>query len=284
MSAKNGKKKRAGETDRTGRTDRSGGPGNGDRSKKRRSLFHLLPLWLRILLPTTALLILIGAVGLPLLPRLGIDLGISLGQHTRTSESDILLTRVRPLLKLTTVEYTYNSVFPYDFIPEGVDILRAYRRVVQEEQVTMDEKRAAELYRLCAETGIRIWSQDYAFVVITTNVKGGYDLEKDSWPETGTGETAIQTNPTLGTVSILLPPARITDFILRDETSSLYRYPDIEVDAEEWKKISEYVETHIRERVINEGILEKTDGTMRELITRVLKESGWEKISFRSRD
>jgi hypothetical protein len=257
----------------------------GKRYPFRLRFFPHLPRPFRTLLFTAALIILLaaaGIAGLSLLPKLGIDINFSLSRQTRISESDILLTRIRPLMKLTTVEYTYKSVFPYDFIPEGVDIFRAYRRYVQGEVLSADERQAAELYLLCIATGIRIWSQEYAFVVITTNVKGGYNLEEDRWPPAGTGETAVQTNPALGTVSILLPPPRITSFILRDETSSHYLYPDIDVDAEEWKKIAAYVEDRIRQRVIAEGILDKTESNLRGVITRVLKENGWEKISFRN--
>ncbi len=275
--------------------------GKGKKRKDRtKSLLRILPLWVRVFLSLLILLIVITAAGQSLLPRFGIDLKIPFTRHEKISESDILLTRIRPLLNLNTVEYTYKSVFPYDFIPEGVDILRAYQRFIQGKEVTTDEKKAAELYRLCADAGIRVWSRDYAFVVITTHVKGGYDLKRDKWPggkppgsaensdsqgstdAPGSTDSAIQTNPVLGTVSILLPPPRITDFVLRDETSSRYRYPDIEVDAEEWKMISEYVETHIRERVLAEGILERTDRNMRGVITKVLRENGWEKVTFRN--
>lgn len=242
-----------------------------------------IPLWLRILVSAAAIIAIVSALGLVTLPRLGIDLKLPFSSHRRISESDFILQQLRPILKLTTVEYSYKTVFPYDFIPEGVDISRAYSRYINGEQLTSGEKEAAKLYRLCVDTGIRVWSSDYPFVVITTRVKGGYDLSESPWMKSGAQKEAlVQSNSSLGSVSVLLPAPEITEFIIRDETSAEYPYPDIEVDADQWRKISEYVEERIRRRVIQEGILDKTEENMRRFITKLLEESGWEQVSFRS--
>ncbi|HDQ15365.1 MAG TPA: DUF4230 domain-containing protein, partial [Sediminispirochaeta sp.] len=194
--------------------------------------------------------------------------------------SSAILRDLRPLFELNTVEYSYKSVFPYDFIPEATDISRAYAKFVRREELTRQEQEAAELYRLCAEAGIRIWSGDYPFVVITSRVKGGYQLAGSRWSSLDGGASPIKVNPSLNTIEIELPPATITSFVIRDETSDEYPYPDLRVDAESWKKITGYVEEKIRQKVIEDGILRKTEELNREALRRILKEAGWKNIVF----
>jgi len=250
------------------------------------NFYRLIPIWIRFMLFLALFLTLIYISGALVLPRLGINIELPFTRHAAVSESESILKELRPLFLLNTVEYTYKSVFPYDFIPPNADLQQAYRRVQQGAEVTNMEKDAAELYRLCLDSGIRIGSYDYRFVVITTRVKGGYQLEGGPWAASSNPETAadsgVHSNRSTGAVSLSLPEPVITDFIIRDETSSDYSYPDIELDAERWKHISDYVEMKIRSRVIQEGILEKTEENMKHMIRSILKESGWEYISFES--
>jgi len=246
-----------------------------DQKRRKHRKIRIVPLWIRIsgILLITAVLLLF--VTTALLPRFGIDLNLPFSSHTRISESEILLKELRPLFLLQTVEYTYKNVFPYDFIPPHVDPLTAYRRLVQGSELSSQEKEAAELYRLCMETGIRLGGYDYTFIVITTRIKGGFDFN-----ESPVNSESVSTNPGMKSISITLPQPKITEFIIQDETSSQYGYPDIEVDAEQWRKISKFVEQKIRTQVINDGILEKTEQNIREVLSKVLQETGWKYISF----
>ena len=103
---------------------------SGNKKKKRR-LIRLTPFWLRLAIILVLLIGLILAVGTLVLPGFGIDLHLPFTSRTRIAESEILLKDIKPLFLLNTVEYTYQSVFPYDFIPPRTDPLEAYRRVLQ---------------------------------------------------------------------------------------------------------------------------------------------------------
>ncbi|MFO7730714.1 MAG: DUF4230 domain-containing protein [Spirochaetia bacterium] len=247
-------------------------------SRKRR---HLFPLWLRLSilgLVATALLI---SAAVTIFPMLGISLELPFTSRTRISESEILLQEVRPLFHLSTVEYTYKSVFPHDFIPENSDPQRAYTRRQQGEELTSRAKEAADLYSVCRTAGIRLDNRSTEFVVLTSRVKGGYNLEPNLKPNMkASADLQVHLNPSLKTVELRLPEPLITEFVIQDETSEHYQYPDIQVDAAQWRAISGYVEEKIRSRVLQEGILEQTEKNMQDLLLRLMESAGWEQIVF----
>gem|GEM_PF-2359452 len=242
--------------------------------KKRRSL---VPFWLRFTLIGIIAAALILTAAVTVLPMLGISLKLPFISHTRVSESEVLLKEIHPLFKLTTVEYTYKSVFPYDFIPENSDPQGAYTRQQRGEKLTSQQEKAARLYRVCLESGVPLRSRSTEFVVLTSRVKGGYNLDPEKSEKS---RLQVHLNPALGTAEIQLPDPVITDFIIQDETSDHYQYPDIHVDAEQWRIITDYVQDKIRSRVLDEGILITTDKKMKELLTRIMQASGWEHIVF----
>jgi hypothetical protein len=250
------------------------------RKKRKRRLTRIVPFWIRIVIVITACMLLLLAAGTFLLPRFGIELNLPFSSRSRTSESEILLKDIRPLFLLNTVQYTYKSVFPYDFIPPDTDPLQAYRRYLQGADITGREKKAAEIYRLCQDSGIRLDGFDYSFVVITTHVKGGFDLSEGPWAASENAAHLIAANPSLESISILLPDPIISEFIIRDEMSTEYEYPDIDLDAEQWRRVSDYVEQQIREKVVEDGILEKTEENMQRLLRRILQDLGWKYITF----
>ena len=256
--------------------------------KKKRTRHHLLPLWLRLtLIGLVAVAVMITA-SLTVLPTLGLSLKLPFSSRSRISESEILLKEIHPLFELTTVEYTYKTVFPYDFIPERSDPQRAYTRRQRGEELTAREEEAARLYRLCLNAGISLSERSTDFVVLTSRVKGGYNLQPLLATDPGGSNTKTDPSATLGvypnsalkTVQIQLPRPIITDLIIQDETSEFYQYPDIQVDAEQWRDITDYVEEKIHARVIEAGILTKTEARMKNILTRLLKSAGWEKIVF----
>ncbi len=88
-------------------------------------------------------------------------------------------------------------------------------------------------------------------------------------------------NPKIGSISILLPEPRISELIIQDETSTEYEYPDIDIDAEQWRRISAYVEEQVRLQVIDDGILKKTEENTKQVLKRLLQELGWKYVTFR---
>ncbi len=250
------------------------------KKKPKHRLLRIVPVWIRIVLVITAGILLLLAAGTVLLPRFGIELNLPFSSRSRISESEILLKDIRPLFLLNTVQYTYKSVFPYDFIPPDTDPLQAYRRYLQGVEITEREKKAAELYRLCQDSGIRLDGFSYSFVVVTSHIKGGFDLSRGPWGVLKNAADLISVNPSLKSMSIRLPEPAITEFIIRDETSTEYEYPDIELDAEQWRRVSDYVEQRIREKVVEDGILEKTEENMQQILKRILQDLGWKYITF----
>jgi len=254
-------------------------------AQKPRKRPHLLPLWLRLSILGIVAAVLMISVAVTLFPMLGLSLELPFTSRTQISESQILLQEVRPLFHLSTVEYTYKSVFPHDFIPEHSDPQRAYSRRQQGQELTSRAKEAADLYSICRTAGINLDSRSTDFVVLTSRVKGGYNLEPNLESNNLSSKEAasdlqVHLNPSLKTAELRLPSPQITEFVIQDETSEYYQYPDIQVDATQWKVISGYVEEKIRSRVLQEGILEQTEKNMRDLLLRLMKSAGWEQIVF----
>ncbi|MFW5711680.1 MAG: DUF4230 domain-containing protein [Spirochaetota bacterium] len=250
--------------------------------KKRttRKPIRLIPLWLRLtILGLTAAALMITA-SITLFPMLGLSLKIPFSSRSQISESEILLKEIHPLFKLTTVEYTYKTVFPYDFIPQNSDPQRAYTRRQRGEELTTREQEAARLYEICRAAGIPLWNRSTDFVVLTSRVKGGYNLQPLLSSPSSDNELRVYPNSALKTIEIRLPAPVITELIIQDETSEFYQYPDIKVDAEQWRRITDYVEEQIRDRVIEEGILLKSEERIKALLSRLLQSSGWEEIVF----
>jgi hypothetical protein len=243
-------------------------------ARKRR---HLLPLWLRLTILGLVAAALLITAALTVLPMLGLSLKLPFTSRTQISESEILLQEVRPLFHLSTVEYTYKSVFPHDFIPENSDPQRAYSRRQQGQELSSRAKEAADLYSICLTAGIRLDSRSTDFVVLTSRVKGGYNLEPSM---EAASDLQVHLNPSLKTAELKLPNPLITEFVIQDETSEYYQYPDIQVDAAQWKAISGYVEEKIRCRVLQEGILQQTEKNMQDLLLRLMGSAGWEQIVF----
>lgn len=253
---------------------------SSSKRKPKRSPLHMVPLWLRVsILGAVAAAIIISAA-ITFFPMLGLSLKIPFTSRSQISESEILLKEIYPLFKLTTVEYTYKTVFPFDFIPENSNPQRAYARRQNGEELTTHEQEAARLYKICLAAGIPLWKRSTEFVVFTSRVKGGYNLQPLlSSPASG-NELRVYPNTALKTVEIRLPAPEITDLIIQDETSEFYQYPDINVDAEQWRLITEYVEEKIRRRVIEEGILTRTEDRIKGILSRLLQSTGWEEIVF----
>ncbi|MFO7849533.1 MAG: DUF4230 domain-containing protein, partial [Spirochaetia bacterium] len=145
-----------------------------------------------------------------------------------------------------------------------------------------------ELYRLCREMGMDVGPDSRDFAVITTRIKAGFSLEDTPWDPSARG--AVTELPPLRIipekrsgkrmVTVSLPETEITEFIVQDETSGDYGYPDLEITAAEWKRITHYVENRVRPRVLEEGILKRAEERARGYIRSMLSEGGYEEIVF----
>lgn len=290
------------------------------------------------------LAVLLGIAAVTFIPSLSFPFSLPFIRREFTSAHELILREVRPVFTLSTVEYSYKTVFPYDFLPAGIEPGEVVRKRLRGEELSPPEEETAELLDLCRQIGIDLDTSAYQFVVITTRVRGGFRLAGTPWASEGAAEPAGSTRPAApagsaapttpvdsessgagassgagsaigagsspatgssaaeptasaphvdsviridadkGRVEISLPPPVITSFVIEDETSEEYRYPDLEVDPREWKRITGYVRERIRRRVIGEGILEKSRENGRRLITRLLREAGWKEVQFSEMD
>ncbi len=192
--------------------------------------------------------------------------------NTKLNSTESILREINSVGSFSTIEYIYKSVFPFDFIDEDTrweDLLRKRNR---EEILTPDESEKLLLYDLCKSIGIDLSDETYDFVVITSKVEAGFNLQEDL----DQGYITVEGN----SITIRLPEIVITKFIIEDMDSSNYPYPDFNVDPVHWRSITGYVEEKIRDRVIKDGVLINAKKRGSEFIRSILKESGWENIYF----
>jgi len=218
-----------------------------------------------------SLLILITAIAaITLLP--GFKINLPFIYNNRSSSKEIILMEIHKVSTLSTVEYIYKSVFPFDFLDKDTDWrLLLYKRA-KKELLTSKEKDEIWLFDQCKAIGIDLEYDIYDFVVITSIVEAGLNLEDKI-----SSEDIIINGKN---ISLKMPPTIITNFTIEDPDSSNYTYPDLDVDPMNWKQITNYVEKKIRIKVLEDGILKNAEQRGNDFIKSLLLESGWENITF----
>jgi hypothetical protein len=224
-----------------------------------------------LLLVLMALVIAAGGLYLAAL-RFDFNLEIPFIYRKSDSASRLMHLESREVLRLATVEYLYKSVFPHDFIPEETDFRQLFARLYRGEELTAEEERLAEVYRICVQIGIDPEIDQYKFAVITTRVKGGFDFS----------EAGIGIEEEAGGIIITLPEAVITELVIEDETSDGYEYPDIDAGPAAWKIITDLTREEIRKTVLSEGILSDAEKRGKSYLEMLFTQAGYERISFRT--
>jgi hypothetical protein len=212
------------------------------------------------------------------------------------SMTGIILEEVRNLYSFHTVEYIYKTVFPFDYLDPHLSI-ESINATLRKPDSGIDdlyefEQEYYAAWVLANNLGFNLDENDYTFIVITVRVIGGFDLsdtlyksgeEREEWELkqliristeiTGEGEE-------IKAIKLKLPPAAITEVILEDMTSEMYDYPDIRIDPESWKKLSAFIETRVRKKVLEEGILEAAENNGRGFLEGFLRQAGFAEIEF----
>jgi hypothetical protein len=192
--------------------------------------------------------------------------------NKRSSSTEIILTKIRKVSTLSTVEYIYKSVFPFDFIDKDTPWRKILSKRAKGNFLTETEKEKLWLFDLCQSIGINLEYENYDFVVITSIVEAGFHMGND---------LSIDNIIIDGkNITLRIPEIMITKFTIDDTDSTKYSYPDLDVDPMNWKIITDYVEKKTRVRVIEDGILKKAEERGKDFIRSILVESGWEKIIF----
>ena len=202
----------------------------------------------------------------------GFRLSIPFVYNKKSSSSEIILREINKVSTLSTVEYIYKSVFPFDFFDKDTDWRMLLSKRTKEEKLTESDIENLWIFDECRSIGINLIYPTYDFVVITSIVEAGMNLGESFDPQD------IKTEGK--TVTLRMPRTIITNFTIEDSDSSTYKYPDLNVDPFNWKKITNYVEEKIQIRVVEDGVLKTAEKRGRDFIESVLIESGWEKVIF----
>ena len=192
--------------------------------------------------------------------------------NKKSSSTEIILTKIRKVSTLSTVEYIYKSVFPFDFIDKDTVWRKILLKRSRGEILSEIEKEKLWLFDLCRSIGINLEYETFDFVVITSIVEAGFNMGNDM---SGEHIKIDEKN-----ITLRIPEIMITKFTIDDSDSTKYSYPDMNIDPMNWKKITDYVEKKTRVRVVEDGILKNAEERGKDFIRSILFESGWEKIIF----
>lgn len=248
----------------------------------------LAKLLLRVGAPAlAAVLILLALVRLDILDAplraLAEDLGII--RRDRRSTSQIVLEELREIYQLTTVEYIYRTVFPYDYMPETTslaEVLETIRGTTGpiDEALSPDQRLFFDAYNVAEEAGLA----EEEFLVLTVRVFAGFELEGTPFAAGGTDRQSPVTVERLDgggrRATVRIPPAAVTDIVIEDVDPATYRFPDVGIDAEGWRQVAAFVSQHVEARTVEEGILEAATANARELVRTLLRSAGIEEVSF----
>lgn len=229
------------------------------------------------------LLLCAGAIAFFLVSDTLFNLDFGIIREKEISSSVATLKQVRTVLSLNTVEVVRKIVFPYDFVPADID-WDLFLRETGNRQRSSVEEAYLKTYTLCEEIGINLRSKRREFVVITAIIKAGFDLSNPvfSSPELAGEALAEQYVNTdfSGGISIILPPATITDLILEDADTANYQYPDIEIGPENWKILTSFVKEHIETQAASDEILDLATENGRQFLERLFLDAGYSSVSF----
>lgn len=252
----------------------------------------LKPKVLFIVVPVLILLIAGALFILTAKPLFGIDLGINLIKRERTAVSVSVLTEVRDIMSLNTVEFVYKSVFPHDFLPSDIRWDSILYKDQTGQPLSPEEAEYVSIYRLCREIGIDLRQNNYDFVVVTSIIKAGYDFSDTVYSSVG-GTPSEGANPDYTRLEeyvsfsedgsrllLKLPRPEIVSLLIEDSTSENYAYPDISIDPEQWRVLSAFVTEKVRSRVLEEGILRLARKKGEAFITRIMRDAGFQEVVF----
>ncbi len=216
------------------------------------------------------IIILTSAILIIIIP--GLSINIPFIYNTKSSSTEIILKEINKLSTLSTVEYIYKSVFPFDFLDQDTEWRKLLSKRAKGDFLTTLEKDNLWVYDQCISIGIDLQHDIYDFVVITSIVEAGLNFED----KIGGEDIIIEGK----NISLNMPQTIITKFTIEDQDSTKYRYPDLDVDPMHWKQITNYVEEKIRIKVLEDGILKNAETRGNEFIKSLLMESGWESVVF----
>ncbi len=221
----------------------------------------------------------------------------NIGRTRDYSFSSVVLEDMREIFTFHTVEFVYKAVFPHDYMEEGVSIesimqtLRSGSGKI-EDLLSESEQEYLEVYKLAKSIGIDIEADPFDFVVLTVIVRGGFDLSGTVYEDPGSAEREeiehwltvfppeVPDREGKGRIVVKLPRAEITDIYIEDETSLSYNYPDIRIDPDGWKRLTDYVRKKSIDKILKEGILEIAASNAESFLQSFLLQAGYGSVEF----
>ena len=257
----------------------------------------LVKLLLRIALPALlAVAVIVALVRFELLAgplrALAEDIGIMSRETVSTSE--VMLEELGEIYRLETVEYIYRTVFPYDYMPDSTSMTEVMRTVREttaplDEALPEDQKLYFDAYNLAEDVGL----SEEEFLVLTVRVFAGFELA--GTPFSGTADTGAPPDAAAAAdyirieplpdgerrrAGVRLPQPTVTDIVIEDVDPATYRYPDVGLDAEGWRRVAGFISEHVEARTIEDGILDTAEANARELVRTLLLSAGIDQVSF----
>ncbi len=276
----------------------------GRKKKRKRTLKRLLPLpvrWALILL-----FVILGVFGVSILldslSDIDIfkDIDLGLVKKEKRSVSDIVLTETREIFSLATVEYIHKSVFPFDFLEgegpweEIVGPPIEKRRAGK--QLNPKEERNLALYLFCLDLGLRPGPPDHEFVVVTSVISAGYDVEELFAAPEAQEEGKSTSNQPDNTESssiffhydeeedilvLHLPKPELLSFSIEDTTYETYGYPDISITPANWRELTDFIREDVKYNVTMDEVLRRAEENTKQFLRTVLTGAGFKNIHFR---
>lgn len=226
--------------------------------------------------------------------RLPMDIGIRLRTSTTTAVSIGVLEEIRDLYSFTTVEYIYRTVFPYDFMPQDLDI-DAIRRKMRDARTDADQAALSpaefeflRAYNLAEDIGVDPDRDEAEFLIVAVVVRAGFDLAGTVFANPAAAgpeeiEAAVAVTEEEGSrriATVRLPPAQVVDLIVEDVSAEDYPYPDIGLSPEGWRAVSAFVSEGVRARTIADGILDRARDNGRRFVEGLLIQAGFDEVRF----
>lgn len=191
------------------------------------------------------------------------------------------------LYLLNTSEYRVKLIFPYDFISRDVNWWRMKSLYEQNIEPEESEKNQLEIYSSCIAAGIDPAVDNYNFIILTAIVKAGINISGTAYdnPQAYDQELlsqfiSINNNEKGKSISLFIPDAEITEFFIEDRKPDNDNFPDAELTPGQWRDLVDFLNPRIVEKVIDLGILDYAGENSRVLVEKILKDSGFFKVSF----
>lgn len=200
---------------------------------------------------------------------------ISLTRREERSASSVLLTGVKEIFRLNTVEMISKVVFPYDYVPYDMD-WQQFRRVETQRPLSLREQEYKYVYRLAREIGLELEEDGSEFMVITIRLKAGFNLDNSRRLSSNTITISDDNR-----VTVAVPSATITDIIIDDPDETAYGYPDMAITPEQWREISQYIQTHVLSSDTAAEALRQAEERGRAFIRQSLQAAGYKEVLFR---